>query len=455
MDNNIKNDNPFSQLSYETEDVFQKDEPEFIENPFEGCNDIISTVKVMIDKYDTISDKMEQLQTLVIYAISQTSEFMKNSAEEAKIMTNNQNNGQKALITIDPFIDIAENMSRATNEQMSCFNNSLMAMKKVRLLAFENTKEFVTRYHPQGQLIECNRNISKQLPKLSSPKNPSNTLNTKEVSITELSKNKSMNNKSFISKSWKDVCRDATDSSVVISRVLSDDAYSKQLPKHINHHQERKSTNDSKFITVSSHKHSKSNLNNSSSNIFDHKTHRKENKGVLGDTGLMNTNIRYVDTGNGPIKVMVVEDISKTIPNTIQYSDVHGVFIVNIGGEVFTAGPGRFIVPDRRFNQDNHKTVRCKFQGECTHSNCRWYHDPMMKGGDFIRNFSVRMARTIIDNIKDDNDITNNPQLNDYNFFRDIVQLGSIILIKAAQIHEHYSKNGGFVTNGKDKHRTY
>jgi len=142
-----------------------------------------------------------------------------------------------------------------------------------------------------------------------------------------------------------------------------------------------------------------------------------------------------VDTGIVDVNMPVVSDIQDTIGFTLSYLDYCRVSVIRMGNNVFTTGPGNFV----NLKNSNGKTKhakRCKNQQPCRNKHCDYYHDPCVTYEDFNdeRNFALSYVLQMLGAVKNNTDLLENKSVRDPNFVRDLVQLGGIILIKAAQI---------------------
>jgi hypothetical protein len=146
-----------------------------------------------------------------------------------------------------------------------------------------------------------------------------------------------------------------------------------------------------------------------------------------------------VDTGVVDINMPVISKVQDTVGFTLSYLDYCKVFVIRIGNSVFTTGPGDFV----NLKNSNGKTKyakRCLNPQPCQYRNCKYYHDPCIVYEDFNteRNFALSYALQLLSSVKNNTDIIENKSIRDPNFVRDLVQLGGIILIKAAQIKALY-----------------
>lgn len=146
-----------------------------------------------------------------------------------------------------------------------------------------------------------------------------------------------------------------------------------------------------------------------------------------------------VDTGIVDVNMPVISKIQDTIGLTLSYLDYCKVFVIRMGNSVFTAGPGNFV----NLKNSNGKTKhakRCLNPQPCRYKNCKYYHDPCIVYEDFNveRNFALSYVMQMLDSVKSNEDLMENTSVRNPNFVRDLVQLGGIILIKAAQIKALY-----------------
>jgi hypothetical protein len=147
------------------------------------------------------------------------------------------------------------------------------------------------------------------------------------------------------------------------------------------------------------------------------------------------TRTLMVDTGIVDVNMPVISKIQDTVGFTLSYLDYCKVFVIRIGNSVFTTGPGNFV----NLKNSNGKTKhakRCLNPQPCQYKNCKYYHDPCIVYEDFNtdRNFALSYVMQILGAVKNNTDLLENKSVRNPNFVRDLVQLGGIILIKAAQI---------------------
>ena len=147
---------------------------------------------------------------------------------------------------------------------------------------------------------------------------------------------------------------------------------------------------------------------------------------------------------NGSVNITIASSASaRDLGNlSIKYMEWVGVFGVVINKTVYTAGPGNFV----NLKNSNVKTTnakRCLNVHPCRYKNCKYYHDPVTNRKKYSnsRNFAISYVSQLLSNIKDSDDLLNNKTVRDIGFLRDLVQLGGIILIKAAEINELYFNN--------------
>ena len=155
-------------------------------------------------------------------------------------------------------------------------------------------------------------------------------------------------------------------------------------------------------------------------------------KTVIANTGLAN------------IKIPVVTCIRDSGLYTLSYNSRFKVFTIRIDDTIFTAGPGVFVNLKNSKGKTKH-AKRCLNPQPCTYKNCKYYHDPSTVSSNYNieRKFAISYAMQLLDSVKNNEDIQYNKHIRHHNFLRDLVQLGGIILIKAAQIKKlyHMQKN--------------
>lgn len=142
-----------------------------------------------------------------------------------------------------------------------------------------------------------------------------------------------------------------------------------------------------------------------------------------------------VDTGIVDVNMPVVSKIQDTIGFTLSYLDYCNVFVIRLGNNVFTTGPGNFVDLKNSNGKTKH-AKRCLNPQPCRYKNCKYYHDPCVVYEDFNeeRNFALSYVLQMLGAVKNNTELLENKSVRDPNFVRDLVQLGGIILIKAAQI---------------------
>lgn len=143
-----------------------------------------------------------------------------------------------------------------------------------------------------------------------------------------------------------------------------------------------------------------------------------------------------VDTGIVDVNMPVVSNIQDTVEFTLSYIDYCKVFVIRMGNNVFTTGPGNFVDLKNSSGKTKH-AKRCLNPQPCRYKNCKYYHDPCIVYEDFNteRNFALSYVLHILGEVKNNADILDNKSVRDPNFVRDLVHLGGIILTKAAQIN--------------------
>lgn len=146
-----------------------------------------------------------------------------------------------------------------------------------------------------------------------------------------------------------------------------------------------------------------------------------------------------VDTGIVSINMPIISKIQDSTEFTFSYIDYHKVFVTRIGNTVFTTGPGNFVNLKKSSGKTKH-AKRCLNNQPCQYKKCKYYHDPCIMQNDFNteRNFELSYVMQILGAVKNPTDLLENKIIRDPNFVRDLVQLGGIILLKAAQIKELY-----------------
>lgn len=149
-----------------------------------------------------------------------------------------------------------------------------------------------------------------------------------------------------------------------------------------------------------------------------------------------------VDTGIVDISVPVVSDIKNTIGYTMSYLDYCKVFVIEMNGTVFTTGPGNFVNLKNSSGQTKH-AKRCLNPQPCKYKNCKYYHDPCIVYDEYSteRNFALSYVIQLLSGIKNNTDLLENKSVRQPNYVRDLVQLGGIILLRAAQIKALYFCN--------------
>lgn len=149
-----------------------------------------------------------------------------------------------------------------------------------------------------------------------------------------------------------------------------------------------------------------------------------------------------VDTTIVDIYMPVASDIKNTIGYTLTYLDYCKVFVIEMNGTVFTTGPGNFVNLKNSSERTKH-AKRCLNPQPCKYKNCKYYHDPCIVYDDYNteRNFALSYIVQLLSNVKNNTDLMENKSVRTPNFLRDLVQLGGIILLKAAQIKAMYFQN--------------
>lgn len=148
-----------------------------------------------------------------------------------------------------------------------------------------------------------------------------------------------------------------------------------------------------------------------------------------------------VDTGVVDINIPVISTVQESIGFTLCYLDYCKVFVIRMGNTVFTTGPGNFVDLKNSNGKTKH-AKRCLNPQPCQYKNCKYYHDPCIVYDDFNeeRNFALSYVLQLLGSVKHNTDLLENKNIRNPNFLRDLVQLGGIILLKAAQIKSlHFS----------------
>jgi hypothetical protein len=147
-----------------------------------------------------------------------------------------------------------------------------------------------------------------------------------------------------------------------------------------------------------------------------------------------------VDTGIVNINIPVISNINDIKEFTISYLDKK-MFVISIDGTVFTVGSGDFVDLKNTHDKTKH-AKRCLNTQPCQYTYCKYYHDPsiMSSSSNYNRKFALSYVLQILGGVKDNVDILENKMIRNPTFVRDLVQLGGIILIKAAQIKSLYFK---------------
>lgn len=158
----------------------------------------------------------------------------------------------------------------------------------------------------------------------------------------------------------------------------------------------------------------------------------------------VNQRTDVINTGVVSICVPFVERTKECANYTLTYSDDKGVFVIKMGNSIFTAGPGNFI-DNASAKVAARRAKRCSNPKPCSYRNCRFYHDPCdgHLTHHYSRNFTLSYAKKMLAHVKDADDLCENDTVRDPCFLRDLVQLGGIILLKAAQIKSLHFPNQG------------
>jgi hypothetical protein len=148
-----------------------------------------------------------------------------------------------------------------------------------------------------------------------------------------------------------------------------------------------------------------------------------------------------VNMGIVDVNMPVVLKMKEVRGFTLSYSKQCKVFVIRMGDTVFTAGPGDF-VDLKNSNRKTKHAKRCLNPIPCQYKHCKYYHDPCTTGKGFNtdRNFAISYVLDMLRNVQDNDALLGNKFVRDPNFLRDLVQLGCILLGKAAQIQALYFK---------------
>lgn len=151
----------------------------------------------------------------------------------------------------------------------------------------------------------------------------------------------------------------------------------------------------------------------------------------------------YADTGIVEIPAPVIRVAADCQNLTMSYLSTRGVFVMRIGGpagSVFTLGPGNFVNLQPVQGKTRH-AKHCRNPQPCGYDRCRYYHDPSITGqnSNTHRNLALSYVIQMLGCVKDDEDLMNNgDRFKRDEFLRDLVQLGGMILLKAAKIQALY-----------------
>jgi hypothetical protein len=153
-----------------------------------------------------------------------------------------------------------------------------------------------------------------------------------------------------------------------------------------------------------------------------------------------NHKIMIADTGI-VYGIPVISKANDCMGFTISYIDSSKVFVIRMGDTIFTVGPGNFVNLNNTSNKTKH-AKRCLNTHPCQSSKCKYYHDPCVMGENFNgeRNFALSYVLQMLGYVKNPTDIEENKIIRSPCFIRDLVQLGGIILFKAAQIKDIHFK---------------
>ena len=146
-----------------------------------------------------------------------------------------------------------------------------------------------------------------------------------------------------------------------------------------------------------------------------------------------------VDTGVVDIKIPVISNINDSIEYNLCYLDYCKVFVIRMGNTVFTTGPGNFVDLKKSGEKTKH-AKRCLNPQPCAYKNCKYYHDPRVVYEEFNteRNFALSYIFQMLGSVKNNTDLLDNKNIRSPHFLSDLVQLGGIILLRAAQIKALY-----------------
>jgi hypothetical protein len=162
------------------------------------------------------------------------------------------------------------------------------------------------------------------------------------------------------------------------------------------------------------------------------------------NTNYINHSSKDITAGPISLNVPTINSVGDISNMSMRYYETYKVFVINLSGTSFTAGPGDFVDLKSRTTGLTKRAKRCRNNVPCPYTNCKYYHDPNTAGDRYNihRNITISWVSTLLNKIKDDNDLVNNGDEYTTDYLLDLVQTAGIILYKASQIKQLYYPNG-------------
>jgi hypothetical protein len=158
--------------------------------------------------------------------------------------------------------------------------------------------------------------------------------------------------------------------------------------------------------------------------------------------------VKVTKVNNTNLTMIFADDVNMHMPicgsnggmkeYTLTYDTSSKNSFIKMNGTVYTCGPSNFIEYKKGQSFRAEHAKRCH-NAPCKFSACKYYHDPMFtSNASQSRTFVMSYVNQLLREIKNNDDVLNNPNVRDKTFVRDLVQLAGTILFRASQIKTLY-----------------
>jgi len=174
-------------------------------------------------------------------------------------------------------------------------------------------------------------------------------------------------------------------------------------------------------------------------NSVENNGENKHNKNNVIDDMIYDDSNVAIDIGLTKIDVPITLNSSKVPPMNIMYNPKIKSFLINLGGDIYSFGTGKFISM-RAYNGVIFYGRRCSLENnnQCSKKLCKYFHDPLTNTNKPHNERSMSI-QYIVDDLL--NPIATNQDIisirnssRNKNIVKDLVQLAGMILIKAMNI---------------------